>query len=76
VQLFLFHTSKFYQNFFFRQQLFLSPLLMTGSTNTSTQTDWTTCSRYAEAGKHIHYRSKVWGHLEMSLFFKEKHFFQ
>jgi len=26
---------------------------------------------------HIHYRSKVWDHLEMSLFFKEKHcFFQ
>jgi len=24
---------------------------------------------------HIHYRSKVWGHLEMSLFFKEKHCF-
>ena len=23
----------------------------------------------------IHYRSKVWGHLEISLFFKEKHFF-
>jgi len=28
-------------------------------------------------GSHIHYRSKVWDHLEMSLFFKEKHcFFQ
>jgi len=27
--------------------------------------------------KDVHYRSKVWGHLEMSLFFKEKHsFFQ
>jgi len=26
---------------------------------------------------YIHYRSKVWDHLEMSLFFKEKHcFFQ
>jgi len=24
---------------------------------------------------HIHYRSKVWGHLEMSLFFIEKHSF-
>ena len=24
---------------------------------------------------NVHYRSKVWGHLEMSLFFKEKHFF-
>jgi len=24
---------------------------------------------------HVHYRSKVWGHLELSLFFKEKHCF-
>jgi len=24
---------------------------------------------------YLHYRSKVWGHLEMSLFFKEKHCF-
>jgi len=24
---------------------------------------------------YIHYRSKVWGNLEMSLFFKEKHSF-
>jgi len=28
-----------------------------------------------EAFIHVHYRSKVWGHLEMSLFLKEKHFF-
>jgi len=26
--------------------------------------------------KHVHYRSKVWDHLEMTLFFKEKQFFQ
>jgi len=26
--------------------------------------------------KYLHSRSKVWGHLEMSLFFKEKQFFQ
>jgi len=25
--------------------------------------------------RNIHYRSKVWDHLEMTLFFKEKHFF-
>ena len=25
--------------------------------------------------KYMHYRSKVWGHLEMSLFLKEKHIF-
>jgi len=24
---------------------------------------------------YIHYRSKVWGHLEMSLYFKEEHCF-
>jgi len=24
---------------------------------------------------YIHYRSKVWDHLEMTLFFKEKHCF-
>jgi len=31
--------------------------------------DWDCINEY------IHYRSKVWGHLEMSLFFKEKHCF-
>jgi hypothetical protein len=25
--------------------------------------------------RHVYYLSKVWGHLEMSLFLKEKHFF-
>ena len=26
-------------------------------------------------GQGVHYRSKVWGHLEISLFLKEKHIF-
>ena len=34
------------------------------------------CGRNASnrgTGVQVHYRSKVWGHLEMSLFLKEKH---
>jgi len=30
---------------------------------------------YTHQIQNIHYRSKVWDHLEMTLFFKEKHFF-
>jgi hypothetical protein len=32
------------------------------------RTEHTLCTK-------VHYRSKVWGHLEMSLFLKEKHIF-
>jgi len=35
--------------------------------------DMTSMSVYIYIYIYIHYRSKVWGHLEMSLFFKEKH---
>jgi len=31
--------------------------------------------REGALARHVHYRSKVWDHLEMTLFFKEKHCF-
>jgi hypothetical protein len=30
---------------------------------------------YTYAKQYIHYRSKVWGHFEMSLFLEDKHIF-